>query len=251
MAIDLNDKTANGNNLTNNGAAEVSSGLPFAQSQTAVDLESTETDYLEAADSASLSITGNMTLECWVNFESTPASGNFMWFLSKWAGTGNQRSFIWGLQNNGGTLRQFVGLSQDGTTGAGQLDEIAFNWTPTTDSWYHLALTVTPGNAASTEVEFFIDGTSQGNGTVVTDGGITAIFNSTAVFRISGDADSASLFDGKIDDVRVWNIVRSQAQIDANKGIELTGEEANLVAYWPFESSLGAEIANKSYAYFM
>lgn len=98
MAIDLNDKTANGNNLTNNSGAEITASLPFAASTIAVDLESSTPAYMTAADSASLSLTGDLSLETWVKFESTPASGDSMYILSKWDNiSGNKRGYTFYL----------------------------------------------------------------------------------------------------------------------------------------------------------
>ncbi|MEO1006794.1 MAG: LamG domain-containing protein, partial [Cyanobacteria bacterium J06638_38] len=41
-------------------------------------------------------------------------------------------------------------------------------------------------------------------------------------------------FKGEIDEVRVWNIVRSPEQIQGNFDRELTGNESGLVGYWNF-----------------
>src|SRR3990167_5104233 len=72
MAIILTDFSGNGNTLTNNGGAEVT-GL-FAASTTAVDFETTESDYMTAIDSASLSLSGDFTIEFWIKAESLAAT---------------------------------------------------------------------------------------------------------------------------------------------------------------------------------
>ena len=46
-------------------------------------------------------------------------------------------------------------------------------------------------------------------------------------------------FAGLMDEVRVWDVVRSQAQIQATMGSILTGSEAGLQAYWRFEETSG------------
>src|SRR3990167_1784828 len=92
MAIDLLYKTSNANNLTNNGAAEWTSSLPFGSpNTTAIAAVSAESDYLQAADSASLSLTGDCTIECWVLRDST---GAFMALVAKDDGAASgQRSY--------------------------------------------------------------------------------------------------------------------------------------------------------------
>ena len=82
MALDLEDKTTNNNDLTNSGGAETAD-TPFAQSTGAVDLESLEIDLLYTADSASLSITSDITIEAWVNLESNPTLGSVFGIVCK------------------------------------------------------------------------------------------------------------------------------------------------------------------------
>jgi hypothetical protein len=47
-------------------------------------------------------------------------------------------------------------------------------------------------------------------------------------------------FDGLLDDVRVWNVARTQAQIQASKNSELLGTESGLVGYWKFGNNPNA-----------
>ncbi|MEL6674467.1 MAG: FG-GAP-like repeat-containing protein [Bacteroidota bacterium] len=45
-------------------------------------------------------------------------------------------------------------------------------------------------------------------------------------------------FNGKLDEVRIWNVKRSQAEIQQAMHTELTGSEAGLVAYFPMNDGL-------------
>ena len=58
-----------------------------------VDLESTSSQYASRADTASLSITGDITLEAYLKPESLPTTGNTMTIISKWDETGATRSY--------------------------------------------------------------------------------------------------------------------------------------------------------------
>lgn len=159
-----------------------------------------------------------------------------MMILCKNYDTG-QRSYTFSLFNDGGTLKLQAIIDQDGD--GVTRDIYRWNWTPSTSTWYHLALTITPGNASATTFEVFIDGVSQGNGTAVVSGNVSGIFNGTAPFQIGCNNQPGTpdqFFDGKIDEVRVWNTVRTSTQINDNKGVRLTGSESNLQAYWPFEA---------------
>jgi hypothetical protein len=51
--------------------------------------------------------------------------------------------------------------------------------------------------------------------------------------------EGQSKFDGMLDDLRIWSVARSQEQIQNNKDVELTGDEANLEAYWKFNTANG------------
>lgn len=50
---------------------------------------------------------------------------------------------------------------------------------------------------------------------------------------------STQVFDGVIDDVRLWNVARSGAEIAANLGHPLTGAEPGLVGYWRLDEGGG------------
>jgi hypothetical protein len=53
-------------------------------------------------------------------------------------------------------------------------------------------------------------------------------------------------YDGGLDEIRMWNVARTQAQIQAAMAVELTGVEAGLVAYWRFNEASGATSADDS-----
>ncbi len=236
MAIDLNDKTANGNNLTNTTADEVTTGLPFAQSTIAALFVRANSDRMTAADSASTSITNTMTLEFWIKFTSALSTiTSFTETMSKDNGT-DQR-----------TWAQYV--LPDGTVhmiifGGGVNDD--FYWSPTTNAgtWYHWAFTITPANASATTFEMFVNGTSQGNGTSTNSGNVASMTDSTQGITIGNRGDlGADYVDATIDDIRIWNTIRTTAQIADNRSIELTGSESGLAVYWPYEADLGAPAA--------
>jgi len=46
---------------------------------------------------------------------------------------------------------------------------------------------------------------------------------------------SSRYFNGNIDEVRFWNVVRTQEEIQANMNTELTGIEAGLVSYYKMD----------------
>lgn len=62
------------------------------------------------ADTATLSVTGNLSLEAQIKPESLPTSGNTMSIVSKWTDTAGSRSYKFGI----GTVSNFFGDSSNG-----------------------------------------------------------------------------------------------------------------------------------------
>lgn len=194
--------------------------------------------YVYAPDSASLSITGNITIEFWVNIVTAPTSGQLFGLLTK-DDAGTNRSYWVDYYNNAGTKQIRAGLSSSGANAA----EGYINYDLGTATWVHIAVTITPANGNSTKLEFFVNGTSQGNGTGVT-GSITSIFDSGTNVVIGGYSYAGLYSDAKFDDVRIWNTIRTQTQINTNKSLELVGNETNLQAYWKLNNSLSDSTSN-------
>lgn len=63
-----------------------------------------------------------------------------------------------------------------------------------------------------------------------------------------GRGNAGFFLDGDLDEVRVWNVVRTQSEIDANKDQRLNGDEAGLIAYWPMEEGSGDVVGDASTA---
>ena len=202
------DSSGNGGTLTLVNAPSYAAGK-FGNG---LDLETSSAQWAYAADSAPLSITGSMSISCWVNFESLPTSGETKGLVTKFDVTGNNRSFLFRLYNDTGTLKVEASADQ---TGASSTADGGY-WTPSlsTGIWYHFVLTVTPGNASATTFELFINGVSQGNGTMTLTSNITSIYDGTAVLGIgAAGPGGAGELDGLIDDVAIFSKVLSSDEI--------------------------------------
>lgn len=191
--------------------------------------------YFSAADSASLSITGSLTIEMWVKLASSPASGSSYTFVSKYLPT--TTSYLVDYQNTAGVFSIRMINSADGTvTGSGSV-----NTTITVGTWTHVAVAYTGGGTTANVV---INGVSVGT----ISGLKTSIFDSTADLDIGARNDPGptptAFLDGKIDDVRVWAAARTTAQIAGARNSELAGTETNLNAYWKLNNSTADSTAN-------
>jgi hypothetical protein len=205
-----------------------------------IDLESGSNQYLSVADSASLSITGDLTIECWIKIESIGA--DVKGIVSKVVVAGNQISYA--LYYNEVTDKLQLDISNDGINSDTHISNaLGF----TTGIWYHIAVTF---DASEATTIFYKNGVAAGGETKTR----TAIFDSTAAFQI-GARDTTKYWDGLIDEVRVWNTIRTGAQIAANLGTEI-GTDSNLKGYWKLNNVLtdssgnGATLTNNGSAVF-
>ena len=114
--------------------------------------------------------------------------------------------------------------------------------------WTHLAATYDPGSSVA---RFYINGqqVAQQNLNYQPSGPTGS--NRQNILRIgSGSTESGYcvggnyFFNGYIDEVRVWNSVRSAQDIQAKMNQRLTGQEANLVAYWRLSDISGAQVSD-------
>lgn len=246
MALDLNDKTSNGNNLTNSGGAtEYTTTLPYATGNTrAAAFAAASSQFMEANDTVANSITGDMTIICNVNFASLPGSGSRMGLLTK-LDVGAGISYGLFLHNNSGTYRFDMQL-HDGTTKHGYLD-----WTPTVNTWYEVGMVYV---ASAGTVDFYVNGSHYGTqqsglGTATTDTTtklcLGACFNTYPGVLLC--------LDGRLDNVQLYNAALSAPTIAANCNKQLLGTETNLVAYYPFEDAASPPVATTptGYNYFM
>lgn len=196
------------------------------------DLEASSSQYLKITDANQngvLDVRTNLTIECWVNFESTPSSGNAMYLVAKWDQPGNERAYQLILFNDSGTLKLIAGVSDDGSNG----HQAEADWTPSTDTWYQVAMTFDPqasGGTPADQFEIYVDGSGQ---TVSTrnDDSAVSIDNNSAEVSIGSAHGGDNFLDGQICDVRIWREVRTSSEISDNhdRDIQL---HAGLVGHW-------------------
>lgn len=226
MAIDLNDKTSNGNNLTNSGAAEYTADTPFAASTIAVDFEASESDYMSAGTSATLQPTDSFVIEFNIKPESTPAS--YANVVQSYSENTNHAGIIIGqLSTN---KIQFISGRNTGNVEGSDFKNLTSTGTVPVGSWSHVAC-----KWDNVEMEIVINGVSDST----VEWPNTPGYAATSYFRIgirnvNGTQDFP--FDGPIDDVRVWGTTRTNTEIANNRAVELIGNEVGLNAYWPFEA---------------
>src|ERR1035441_674199 len=122
-------------------------------------------------------------------------------------------------------LEQFQNTRQVGFTRFGVADYL-FNFTAPTNTWVHLAF------VSDTSTRLYVNGLLQDT-------------NAATIALPLGQlgADIAGRYfnhlRGTLDEVRIWNLARSQAQIQANMNHALALPQTNLMAYWRFNEGSG------------
>lgn len=191
-----------------------------------LDLESTNSQYATAGDTASLSITGNLTLECWFKPESQPATNNNFGLLTK-TNSDTQRSYKFFYQDLAGTTSLQLGISSDGSSQT----NVGVNQTLSNGTWYHIAVVYT---AAGGTADFYVNGSQIGT---QQSGLPTSIFDSSASFALGATRDSAVFVehaDGKFALARVWSTTRTASDL-SNNYCNTLGATANLAAEWSLQ----------------
>jgi hypothetical protein len=101
------------------------------------------------------------------------------------------------------------------------------------NTWHHYAVTYD-----GTQVCIYINGTLVN--TCQTRNLNTALDNNFLARWTSG------FLNGQIDEVRIWNTARTQAQISSNRCTKISPCTAGLIAYYDFEEGTGTSITHKT-----
>lgn len=101
------------------------------------------------------------------------------------------------------------------------------------NTWYHVAVSY---DAASTTLTLYKNGVQVAQNTAV--GAISSNSKQTYIGAYIDLLSAKNAFKGNIDEVRIWNTVRTQAQIQANMNVELAGNESGLVNYYNFNQGI-------------
>ncbi|MCV6636304.1 LamG-like jellyroll fold domain-containing protein [Candidatus Albibeggiatoa sp. nov. NOAA] len=201
---------------------------PVAGFGSALDFDGVD-DYVEIPNSTILQLANTITLEAWINVGSTPSCGSNACSDQAIIGNGliSEKKYL--LDVHGGD-RSVPGKVEFGGSGL----STPWLWSATAsgvvddNTWHHIAATYD-----GSEKKIYIDGElSKAEAT-------TGNFETTTnPFYIGGLAGSRQT-NGIIDEARVWNIARTQAEIQADMYQALQGDEPNLVGYWPFDEGAG------------
>ena len=180
-------------------------------------------DYVDAGNSSSLNITGDLTIEGWFRADTI---GKFHTLVSKGA------DLAYNFRIRDTNLIQFY-VEQS----TGVLKEVTTTDTISANIWYHLVGVAKAGEA----LKIYINGALNKTGETHTDTKTAA-----ANLRIGSRSDgwASGFTDGILDEVRIYNYARTQKQIaeDMLARQSFSGGGAGgsgYAAYWKFDEGYG------------
>ena len=166
----------------------------------------------------------SFTIEAWINPTTIPTGGENGGQMTFWGNeTGNQANGF-RLRGAAGVRHFFWANDHDENL---TMDILPDTTGPSMNGWHHLALVWN-----GTQTRWYWNGVAIGSPRNSVGVNVVA-----ANHRI-GARPGGEFFHGYMDEVRVWSVARSAAEITANFQRELIGDEPGLVAYWNFEGNL-------------
>ncbi|MEQ8714919.1 MAG: LamG-like jellyroll fold domain-containing protein [Cyclobacteriaceae bacterium] len=185
-------------------------------------------DHISVSDNADLDITVELTLESWVSLNALPPDAN-EGIVAKYLGAGDQRSYSLEVNTSGNVV---FNISDDGT----DVTSLTSATVLATDQMTQVSAVYDPGNSMSIYINGVLDATSS---TSIP----ASIFTSTADLWIGAttEINADSLLNGVIDEVRIWDDVRTVDEINDNIYRSLdVANESNLVAYYKFDDGIAS-----------
>jgi hypothetical protein len=187
-------------------------------------------DYLTVSDNASLDLE-SFTIETWIRAADTQ---------------GSQRIVVKGhdmgeSQNRNCDLRIEDGIPKFNFEGTASGDGPDFWLIPSgvtiqPGDWHHLAVTF---DASTMTGELLLDGTQ-----IASE--VSTFLPNQNIFQVSVGANYREdqnvmdyFFNGQIDEIRIWNIARTETEIQQSMYNTLNGNETGLVGYWRLDEGEG------------
>ncbi len=175
-----------------------------------------QAQYITAPITSSLQFTDDFTLECWI-FVPSSSSQEIHLIESYFGNTGG---YVLRLSQTNTIKGYAMGASQPSLTGS---TVVSLN------AWNHVAVTY---KTSTGELKVFLNGVQDGMSTPN-----ISIYNNATTLKIGARGDDSDVNDQLyIDEVRMWNISKTESEIANDMNNCLVGDEAGLVLYYDFEN---------------
>jgi hypothetical protein len=176
-----------------------------------IDLNGTS-EYLETE----IELPENGTFECWINLDDISDSQRIF------DAEGNESTWNLTYSSNSG---YYVNL------GAGS--SIGYNYS-STNTWHHIAVTWakrTEGSISYIDFQLYVNGVLLGQ----LNGNIWEEPDST--LRIGSNPTESVLLNGKLDELRIWNVIKNSTDIQNNLHNPVNSDAPGLLCYYDFDDT--------------
>jgi hypothetical protein len=176
-------------------------------------------DYVTVNANPAFNITSSITIETWVNTTN---------FTEGYITTKNDDSWYFAI-NGGNTANGRITAFLNGISPGGW---VVGTYSIADGNWHHVAMTYD-----GTKLKLFVDGLldTQSSQTGAITTGTANVFIGTRPFYTSD-----RYFDGSIDELRIWNVARTQCDIQNYMRCEITSTASGLVANYHFNQGVAA-----------
>lgn len=179
--------------------------------------------FVEVADADDLDLSTEWTMEAWIKPRNV--SGGFQHLVSKWGGCSVAS---YSMELNGAKLRNGIASCANGTQVTESIADLVVG------QWQHVAVTLSGGT-----LRLFINGTEDN---MIT--GSQAPLPTTTPISVGRQSGGGLAYNGLIDELRIWNVARTEAELQAAMSIRLSGTETGLIGYWQFDEGTGDTAAD-------
>ncbi len=185
-------------------------------------------DYIEKTDAVGLDLTGNITVEAWVNKNATP--DDFPAIVSKGV-DGSRLAYALNYDATAANIKFQIGVAGVSTI------ELVSTAAPTANEWHHIA-----GVADTSQLRIYIDGVLKATATRT-----LAIGDSAQSLCIGAYSNAANCnqdyLQGKIDEVRLSTVARYTSDFVPSRRFSNDGSTA---ALWHLDEGTGTTSADTS-----
>ncbi|MBE0642088.1 MAG: T9SS type A sorting domain-containing protein [Bacteroidales bacterium] len=162
------------------------------------------------------------TIEAWIRTTDNynPSAGGSQGVIADWGSMSpNGARFTFNVLWSNAIRLEVGGNGISGTTAVND------------GQWHHVAAVYDPMSTPT--IRLYTDGVLDGTGTPT-----VAVNTSLGNLLLGKRGDNINYFQGDIDEVRIWNVARSQTEIQISMGAEFCTLPSNLIAYYKANSGV-------------